>query len=88
MLLSTLGESLDQSLVALNFVDKGFLYANSSRGTIPLGGLLDLKDADVMSIAENNDILLKKADTTSDGQTTIEYYFLYHPETAAIRLCW
>ena len=72
-----LGESLDQSFVALNLIEKGFLYAKAS-GTFPSAAVLDLKDADVMSIDEANNVLLKKRDTTSNGGTTIEYYFLWH----------
>ncbi len=74
-----LGESLEQSLVALDLVEKRFLYAQAG-GPFPSAALLDLRDAEVMSIAENNDVLLKQRATTSNGQTTIEYYLLWHPD--------
>ena len=74
-----LGESLDQSFIALNLIDQSFLYAKAS-GPFPSAAVLDLKDADVISIDEANNVLLKKRDTTSNGQTTIEYYFLWHSD--------
>ena len=69
-----LGENLEASFVALNLIDKRFLYAQAN-GRIPSGALLDLTDAEVMSIDEANNVLLKKRDSTSDGQTTDRILF-------------
>ncbi len=74
-----LGESLDQSFVALNLIEQRFLYA-AAGGPMGSAAVVDLTDADVMSISESNDVLLHKRATTSDGSTTVEYYLLWHPD--------